>query len=79
MDLSPVSTLNLVEAEPDNCEFMVGDITQGSLEDFDDGSADLIHSRYTQTSSLLLTLVDLFREVSGSKNGKTTFARSTVF
>jgi SAM-dependent methyltransferase len=41
MDLSPVQPTEV----PDNCEFRVGDWTE-SLDDFNDGSFDLIHSRY---------------------------------
>ena len=42
MDLSPIQP----EDVPRNCEFVVGDLTQ-DLEDYNDGSMDLIHSRYT--------------------------------
>jgi hypothetical protein len=42
MDLSPIQPVDDV---PTNCEFRVGDLTQ-NLEDYDDGSFDLIHSRY---------------------------------
>ena len=41
MDLSPVDPLYEV---PENCEFIVGDVTE-SLG-FNDGSLDLVHSRY---------------------------------
>jgi hypothetical protein len=40
MDLSPANPSYEV---PDNCEFIVGDLTEGL--DFDDGSLDLVHSR----------------------------------
>ena len=32
---------------PENCEFLIGDLTE-SLADFDDGSFDLVHSRFIQ-------------------------------
>jgi hypothetical protein len=44
MDLSPVQPTEV----PDNCEFRVGDLTE-SLDDYNDGSFDLIHSRYNDT------------------------------
>jgi SAM-dependent methyltransferase len=40
IDLSPTSPSYEV---PDNCEFIVADLTEGL--DFDDGSLDLVHSR----------------------------------
>ena len=40
MDLSPMQPTDV----PTNCEFIVGDLTE-TLDDFDDGSFDLIHSR----------------------------------
>lgn len=40
MDLSPMQPTDV----PHNCEFVVGDLTE-TLDDFDDGSFDLIHSR----------------------------------
>ena len=41
MDLSPMQPTYV----PQNCEFIVGDLTE-SLADFNDGSFDLVHSRY---------------------------------
>ena len=44
MDISPIQpTLS-----PANCEFLVGDLTT-DLDEFDDGSIDLVHSRYVQS------------------------------
>jgi ubiquinone/menaquinone biosynthesis C-methylase UbiE len=40
MDLSPMQPTDV----PANCEFVVGDLTE-TLDTFDDGSFDLIHSR----------------------------------
>jgi ubiquinone/menaquinone biosynthesis C-methylase UbiE len=40
IDLSPISPSYEV---PDNCEFIVADLTEGL--DFDEGSLDLVHSR----------------------------------
>jgi hypothetical protein len=40
MDLSPMQPTDV----PDNCQFIVGDLTE-SLADFDDLSFDLVHSR----------------------------------
>jgi hypothetical protein len=39
VDLSPIQPTDV----PENCEFRVGDLTEGL--DFDDGSVDLLHSR----------------------------------
>lgn len=41
IDLSPIQPTYV----PENCEFIVADLNDG-LE-FDDGSYDLVHSRYT--------------------------------
>lgn len=41
MDLSPANPLYELS---DNCEFIVGDLTEGLK--FDDNSLDLVHSRY---------------------------------
>jgi hypothetical protein len=41
IDLSPMQPTDV----PENCEFIVGDLPE-CLEDFDDGSVDLVHSRY---------------------------------
>jgi len=41
MDLSPIQP----DFVPPNCEFMVGDLME-DLADFDDGSFDLVHSKY---------------------------------
>jgi Methyltransferase domain len=41
MDLAPIQS----EEVPLNCEFRVGDVTN-ELVEFDDGSVDLVHSRY---------------------------------
>lgn len=43
MDLSPIQPTTV----PLNCEFMVGDLTK-ELNKFNDGSMDLVHSRYVQ-------------------------------
>lgn len=37
------------EDVPENCEFIIGDLTE-ALSDFDDGSFDLVHSRSPSTS-----------------------------
>ena len=41
MDLSPIQRTSV----PGNCEFMVGDLRE-ELPTFNDGSVDLLHSRY---------------------------------
>ena len=41
IDLSPTSPSYEI---PENCEFIVADLTEGLS--FDDGSLDLVHSRY---------------------------------
>jgi ubiquinone/menaquinone biosynthesis C-methylase UbiE len=46
LDLSPASPLY---EPPPNCEFLVGDLTHGF--DFDDGTLDLVHSRYVPCST----------------------------
>ena len=43
LDLSPVHPLDA----PPNCEFMVGDLTR-DLDEFYDGSMNLVHSRCVQ-------------------------------
>lgn len=43
MDLSPIQPTTV----PINCEFMVGDLTE-ELDEFNDASMDLVHSRYVQ-------------------------------
>ena len=51
MDLAPIQP----QLVPPNCEFMVGDLTE-DLEEFHDGSVDLLQSRYgehTNRSSLI--------------------------
>ena len=48
LDLAPIQP----DLVPLNCEFMVADLTQ-DLDDFDDGSVDLLQSRYAITSALL--------------------------
>jgi predicted O-methyltransferase YrrM len=40
LDLSPVQPAEV----PENCEFIVGDLTE-TLEDFDNDTFDLVHSR----------------------------------
>jgi len=45
MDLSPMQPTYV----PQNCEFIVGDLTE-SLADFNDGSFDLVHSRYSHST-----------------------------
>ena len=40
IDLSPIQPTYV----PENCEFIVADLNEGL--DFDDGSYDLVHSRY---------------------------------
>jgi hypothetical protein len=42
IDLSPIQP----DFVPQNCEFVVADLNDGL--DFDDGSHDLVHSRYCQ-------------------------------
>ena len=44
IDLSPMQPQEV----PENCEFIIGDLTE-TLEDFDEGSFDLVHSRYQTT------------------------------
>ena len=51
MDLSPMQPTYV----PQNCEFIVGDLTE-SLADFDDGSFDLVHSRYLNPLTPLSSL-----------------------
>lgn len=41
IDLSPIHRSSV----PENCEYKVGDITK-DLDQFGEGSADLVHSRY---------------------------------
>ena len=41
LDLAPIQP----DYVPSNCEFMVGDL-RTELDEFDDGSVDLVHSRY---------------------------------
>jgi hypothetical protein len=41
MDLAPIQPRDI----PENCGFVVGDLTV-DLEDYDDASMDLVHSRY---------------------------------
>jgi hypothetical protein len=50
MDLSPIQP----ELVPTNCEFMVGDLAV-DIEEFDEGSFDLVHSRYLHTGLHILT------------------------
>ena len=50
VDLSPFQRTHV----PENCEFRTGDIT-ADLDQFQDGSTDLIHSRYLHLYTLLVT------------------------
>ena len=50
MDLSPISPSSAV---PENCKFIIGDLTKGL--NFDTGSLDLVHSRYPLIIILPLT------------------------
>lgn len=49
MDLSPVDPVYEI---PENCEFIVGDLTQGLS--FHDASLDLVHSRYLPFTAVKL-------------------------
>lgn len=52
MDLAPIQPAYV----PLNCEFMVGDLTE-NLEDFNDGSMDLVHSRCSIDYSTMLIVL----------------------
>ena len=50
MDIAPIQPRMV----PANCEFMVGDVTDNDdMEYFNDGSTDLVHSRYLSSLNRL--------------------------
>jgi hypothetical protein len=74
MDLSPVQP-NVV---PQNCEFIVGDLTEGLDGQFDPGSFDLVHSRYVTRQRTNVDLVWLLPE-SKENSGLVIFTTSLPF
>ena len=72
MDLAPIQPTLI----PINCEFIVGDFTE-DLYEFDDGSTDLVHSRYFCMLDLLT--VDSSMLASGNISGLPTSKKCFVF
>jgi len=53
LDLSPILPHGTI---PSNCKFIVGDLTDGLK--FDDGTVDLVHSRYRRASPPLMRIIN---------------------
>jgi hypothetical protein len=71
MDLAPNQPTDNI---PNNCDFRVGDMTR-DLDLFDDGSIDLVHSRYPFRVS---DLVDFYMLGFADMNGPRLLMRSFV-
>ena len=65
MDLAPNQPTDV----PRNCEFVIGDLTR-DMDNYDDGSMDLVQSRYLFLGNLLI--IGLFTRVSKRVNGRGT-------